>query len=326
MIVQNNKSKKTIICVVLLLSSFAILVTLNTSHVKYSGLDSGTQCSWDTGWRPYTEVVEYYTSDDPYHYEDEYRRSSVHIDSGALIWRDSNNTFPLPSLKPKTYITYRLDAGLSFLNNTSSAIDKGFFTIKFITRNSTHAKILLVINLTLFGMGRRTHVIRRSIVYLKTANRLVLREDGKAVGITYFFINTSGLRRGSRFLLFTWGRYKYFGVVKKYVAYPTLKYGRQDSLIVYANKSIPTLVYDTDTGVLLDAFLMKYDGLLLVFDIMEVTVVKLYETNLDLGPRNVVAELSAFLIHPYTISIILAITIAIIYMLIRSTRARRYSP
>ncbi|RLE87290.1 MAG: hypothetical protein DRJ49_06655 [Thermoprotei archaeon] len=248
------------------------------------------------------------------------------ISSFPSILLESSNTFPLSSLKPKTYITYRLDVGLRFLNNTSSAIDKGLFTIKFITQNSTHAKVLLVINLTLFKMGRRIHVIRRSIIYLKTANRLVLREDGKAVGITYFFINTSALRRGSRFLLFTWGRCKYFGVVKKHVAYPTLKYGRQDSLIVYTNESSPTLIYDTDAGVLLDGTFMKYDGLLLVFDIMEVISIKLYETNLDLGPRNVVAELLAFLIHPYTISIILAIIIAIIYILIRLTRARRYSP
>ncbi len=235
---------------------------------------------------------------------------------------------PLYAVSPGTYLKYRVDR-VVFVNGSSVRGDV-FVTLTII--EVTQQWVGFTVNLTIlpgsFVRGREGGKLAVKAVYTATVavdpeTRKVRGGRGGLVGITYLWL-PPGVGRGDRVALCLVNGSTVYGNGTGGGIYVNFKGGSQEAFRVEARLPVFKAetgdtgerfdgVYDADTGFLLYATNLSFDGLLAAVGVVSVFSATLVDTNVDLGPPDPLRSLITLIFaSPFTTLFPVAIVAALI--------------
>ena len=264
------------------------------------------------------------------------RRSLLFAIILLILFGSISNFYASPNwFNPSVYAKYkaRLEDGFILFNNNT--IIRGNWDVYIYWEcievvNDDIAR--LFINITLVGLDNTSPTFSCTDYALLNISSRKVFHGNREVGVTSIFLEEIP-RENEEILLFRIGSYKVNGTVDVIRVIPTDNFGFQKAICIKFNISMSGLLnkrkfrlevrsslkYDDDTGLLLDDSSWTSDPLLFIVGIKMIFVsdISLIETNIDIGPSDIITEIRIWLSRVLFVTVIISPIVLVSYIVYR---------
>lgn len=216
------------------------------------------------------------------------------------------------------YVQYEFDsAGIIFLNNTLFCFENDVsmtWRWECVEINNEIVKL----NVTIYAIGEKTNLFISKELNVNTTSRNVFLNNGTLIGTTILW-SKANPKDGEEIFVWDASPDRIVGVAQNNECYSSSPQGAQKIYNLEGKGSINgtnvffDLFMDVDTGILVDGIIRR-DATLLALGIDTIGVNGRFmftDTNIDLGPRELLPELLQ--LFPIVIFIIIISVVVIIY-------------